>query len=406
MGILRLYSIQFLLILWLSLLSFLSIGYSQGVWKQIERPRLELIYIGAGDQLIDRAGQVALRVYSEQRDEVYCFDEYTPRYFTLFYQMLLGRAQRWTEVYSFPVKVHQWKRADRSITSYPLRLSPRQSMDLAKRLTSYVGENRFIYIGDPFRETGAIHIRNLFDAFLQGQVSLAGREVGRYRSFRDDIALTYINSPLITLGATLFGGPSLDQEYGLWHLSYRPSTLINLFSRVYTSHNELLGQPKKLHIQKRAIQIGFKSIDTLILLGWSCFWILLILSRRFVAAWVPLSWPALWAIGGLISGLIGGIGWFLSIQSLWVDVRTQSGLWYFMPFDLICILPWLFNQSTLPQWLLQYSFFRLGFIGIISIGLWSMFDISPSFSTLILALNLWVCVFASWIDLSEMQQSS
>ena len=375
-------------------------------WRQVERPRIELIYVGPGKNLIDRAGQIALRVYSEQRDEVYCFDEYNPRHFTLFYQTLLGRAQRWVEVYSFAVKVHQWKRTDRSITAYPLRLSPRQNIDLAKRLKSYVGDNRFVYIGDPFRETGATHIRNLFDAFLQGQVSLAGQEVGRYRTFRDDIALTYIGSPLIVMGSTLFGGPSLDQEYGLWRLSYRPSTLINLLSRVYTDHNELLGRPKVLYTQKDSPHLGFKSLGVLILLLWSCFWITLVVGRRFYPQWIPLSWPAFWAIGGLISSLIGSIGWFLSLQSLWVDVRTQSGLWYFMPLDLVCIIPWCLNRSALPSWLIHYGIFRIGLITLISTALWMVFDIIPSFSTLILALSIWICLFASWIDLSEKQQSS
>ena len=95
-----------------------------------------------------------------------------------------------------------------------------------------------------------------------------------------------------------------------------------------------------------------------------------------------------------------------SIQSLWVDVRTQSGLWYFMPLDLICILPWLLNQSTLPRWLIHYGIFRVGFIMVITGGLWSIFDVIPSFSALILALSVWVCLFASWIDLTEKQQSS
>ena len=151
---------------------------------------------------------------------------------------------------------------------------------------------------------------------------------------------------------------------------------------------------------------GFKSLGIFILLLMSCLWTALVVGRRFKPQWVPISWPLFWALGGVMSGLIGTIGWFLSIQSLWVDVRTQSGLWYFMPLDLICILPWLLNQSTLPRWLIHYGIFRVGFIVVITGGLWSIFDVIPSFSALILALSVWVCLFASWIDLTEKQQSS
>jgi len=207
---------------------------------------VELLTMGAGDDIFSSFGHAALRVRGPRRDIVYNFGytRFAPR---LLLDFIRGEARFWGAKESYRAIVGEYASLDRSVYRQPLRLSPAQHRRLARLLDGALDHLRSTYVYDHFRDNCATRLRDVIDRATAGAVrrQLAGRSTGTtYRQLaREGFAGSW---PLLLATETFLGRPG-DHVVDRWEAGFLPRLLAADLRRVVVAGQQLAPPPELVH---------------------------------------------------------------------------------------------------------------------------------------------------------------
>ncbi len=328
-------------------------------------PRLALVVVGPGDSPYTLYGHAGVILFPEgdgALDSARLFnfgitDFKRPHYIADF---LEGQVAFWGHERALTTYLKRWKRQDRTITVYPLRLTTAQTERLVDRMRLLVREDNKHYIYDTFRENCATRIRDLLDTETAGAVraTLAGQPTGR--SFRDDVRAAYAGQPALLLLTEIFPGPALDRPRDAWALAYRPQALADGLARVEINGASLLMPPQVMRAREGADPLAGNPNRAKHFLG-ICAGALLLMA--LVVVGVPPR-----VRGVILAGLLT-VDVLVSVPLLWVALTTHwpdmQGAWlplWLTPLDIG--LFWTAGRLTLlkgtgGRWARSWVWLRL-----------------------------------------------
>lgn len=315
-------------------------------------PYLELITIGPTDDLFTLYGHAAMRVVeaAELRADgqppahagrlfnfgITHFRE--PGYMERFAR---GTVRFWGDAGSYARDVRRWARRDRSITRYPLRLSPAQRRCVVDRMTRDIEPEHREFVYDTFRDNCATRLRDLLDECTGGAIFGVLGEAPGERRFRDDVRFAYSGEPALLFFSDLIPGRHFDQPRSQWALAYRPEALAQGLSQVLIQTaaglHPILGDAIVEHARQSADPRTGRTQRAeilLYLLSGLCTLLALFAWRLPVRMRAGLLLPLV-----LFGALHGALLWWLSVGTAWPDMRAPTLLLYFMPFDLVLLWP-------------------------------------------------------------------
>lgn len=304
-------------------------------------PSTELVIFGEGDDVFSRYGHVGIRVFSNDRDQIYNFgitNWERPNYVLDFLQ---GRVRFYGKASNWGRELARYTKWDRSVTRYPLQLDEAARAELVKRLDVLVLPENREYVYDTFRENCSTRLRDLLDQVTGGAVrrQLEGGPPGD--SFRDDVRRAFADFPALLLLMEVVPGRELDRPRHRWERTYRPAVLGELLSKVRMGEGDtertLLGAPIVERTRKAGPALGgFVHLGQAVLFALAGLLVFLgSRSPRWTTrgrSLVALTVLALMCGTALVLSLV-------PVISAWPEMRENWLLLALPPLDLVLFLP-------------------------------------------------------------------
>ena len=339
----------FLLSICLSNVSF-SNPYQDQVYYDLDRVKetpvlkqftLEVVLVGPGSLLSESLGDLALRIQSSSHDLLYGLTPLSHSPFIPYINFLVGDSKAKPEVRFYQSQIDQWTRRNRTITSYPLQISPQQEKTLVEtveRITAIDIERPY----EPVSHGAGTRFRGLFDQLLDGALRSTIEQKTIQRSLREELRLILSSHISALFFMELFAGPRFDEPWGLWKLCYRPHTLMSVLQSVQINGRPILGRPRVIHQRKGqspwVVQTRFAL--TLSVLFLFCLVGMAMTIRVYFGPKVSIGL----VLFALSSGCLGSFSLWLSALSGLGELRSAWTLLLFSPLDLL-LLPMILSEQ-------------------------------------------------------------
>ena len=305
----------------------------------------EIIYIGPGDSTYSLFAHVAIRLKDSRSDLIYDLGITSHLGVTGLGHIAMGSALFHGERRSFQKMLKSWRRRDRDVIAYPLNFTDEQLNHLRTELESRTGTGATSYLYDPLRENCGTQLRQVLDLISEGALSRSISKIANAKlTFRDDTRDGYAKRLGVLAAIELIVGPSLDLDRGAWALAYRPQRLIEQLRTLRIGMKSLLGQKQILNVRQGPSTTG-GSAAYLVPLTIMIILLVILLSlwaygqrvkRRLLRGKVS-SRVALWiTYYGMttLSVTMTGLAFWLSLNSVWIEVRNSWLLILGSPLDL------------------------------------------------------------------------
>jgi hypothetical protein len=328
---------------------------------------VELLIMGAGDELFARFGHAALKVRHRGGGELVYnygyarFDD--PRLILAF---LRGRSRFWVGAQRFGRAFRDYRDDDRSFYRQPLALRPAQHEELALLLEQAVRpENRY-YRYHHFDDNCSTRLRDLLDRVTGGALrrQLAGRPTGL--TLRELVREGFGGRLPIALAAELLIGRAVDTPIDEWRGAFLPRILSQAVMRVRLEGGRQLAGPPLALYERRAPSPLARDPRRAEKLLWAiaggvalaCAALWLLARRRSRLAGLPLALCAL-ALGAAALPL-----WALAAATAGQlpELSVNENLLYLWPTDLALLVPavrWLRGKLVAGRLLRGYALARL-----------------------------------------------
>lgn len=305
-------------------------------------PRVELVFVGVGDDPYSLYGHAAMLVLEDpeapiEDAELFNFgvtafteDGYVQKF-------LGGRVQFWGDSRRYGRQLEKWREADRTVVRRVVDLDPEATARLITHLRLDITRERRDYVYDTFRENCATRLRDYLDLYSGGAVFAALGPIMTARSFRDDVREAYAGLPPLLMLTEVVPGVELDRPRTLWERAYLPAALVDGLSMVTTARGPLLGETTVDH--RRAgpdPRAGWIHIGQALV---AAFGVLFALGAVFAPRLGRRARGALLAAWALGAAGLGALLVLVGLGSDWPDMQRNWLLLAVPPTDLCLLVP-------------------------------------------------------------------
>ncbi len=234
----------------LALLLLPSVAAAEGTERR-SAPEVELLTMGAGDDVFASFGHAALRVREAGREgKVYNYGYTRFEDPHLVLDFLRGRASFWVGRQSFRAALDDYRSEDRSVYRQPLALGEAERAELARLLEENLRPEHRHYRYHHFADNCATRLRDLIDRASGGALRrrLVGRPTGT--SFRALCREGFANRLGVVLLGELLLGRELDRPIDAWQGSFLPRILAEELRGVTRAGVPLAGPPEPLYLRR------------------------------------------------------------------------------------------------------------------------------------------------------------
>ncbi len=267
---------------------------------------IELITIASGEYYWEAFGHSAIRIKTEETDDLYGFGYFNFNDEDFFLKFARGDMEYYLGIDSTYSELNKYITEERKVWRQELHLTYAQKHELLKKL-NYLSqpENRY-YHYDYFLNNCTSQIRDILDEVTDGEISNQLKSINTLNSW-NDITFPAINQTWMNLGIAISYGLPAYLDRTQWQLSVFPESFAHDLAEIQTKGSWIspmvsINQPKNL----RVYQYSFFKTHYAVL---GCIFILLLgmalkLSRKFTS----LIWLVLQSLLGIALIML----WFFS----------------------------------------------------------------------------------------------
>jgi hypothetical protein len=318
-------------------------------------PEVELITMGAGDDLFEKFGHAAMcLVYREGKRRTVCFNYGTTdfhSYSSLIWDFLRGRSEFWVSTNTRGKMVAGYRRHDRTVWRQVLPLTPAQALVVEDFLLENAREENRYYRYDHYRDNCSSRLRDVIDYVNDGALSDRTEEAPHGLTYRELTRRGFAGSTVLLLASDLLIGRVADRTPTTWEAMFLPDVLR---AEVET---QFRARPVTFHERRGA------PFATEPGMGGRWIWVLLALAlaapvaaarragRRMRLALIAAAAPL---------ALLGLIVWGVALSTTMPELRWNEAVLVFLPLD--AALPFLS-----PRWRLRYAAARMGLLSLVTL---------------------------------------
>ncbi len=363
-------------------------------------PEVYFVAIGVSDDMYSLYGHAAILVKkSDQTIEeglLYNFGVTSFNEDNYIQRFIGGRVNFWANAKPYGTQLARWRRADRTVTRYPIQLEAQTKRRLIKDLERAVLPENKDFLYDTFRANCATKIRDFLNDHTQGELRMALSAENEMRTFRDDVRIAYSNQLAYLLATELVAGFELDRPRTTWQLSYRPEELESALKKTTLSTGQrLLGAPQ-VDSKREANdpRDGWPFVGVAFILLLSGLMVIAAVLVRHLGQRAQAIVASIWIVGSVG---FGGLLLWVGQTSDWPEMQHNPLVWMFLPFDLLLLGPLWFPKKISSAWVSLYLMMRLSVGSVILFSSPMALEFSTPFAPKVLNLAglgfLWrVCV--------------
>jgi hypothetical protein len=190
-------------------------------------PVVSVLTIGQGNQVFERFGHNALRIWDTVTGEdlsynwgMFSFDQ--PRFLRRF---LSGDTRYWVEAIPTAWLLQHYAEGDRRIDEQVLALTPEETERLVAFVRENVREENRYYRYDYFRDNCSTRLRDALDHALGGALHRRYAELGTTLTYRDESVRLTARAPWAQAGIDIALGPRADRPITAWESMFIPMRL-------------------------------------------------------------------------------------------------------------------------------------------------------------------------------------
>lgn len=321
----------------------------------VAAPRIELITMGAGDDVFSKFGHAAICVFSAGEVDGTCYNYGTADFSTpgpLTWNFIRGRAEFWVSTMRWSRLLEVYEDYDRTIYRQVLPLSDHAAEGLARRLEmDRLPENRF-YLYHHFHDNCTTRLRDHIDQ-ATGGVLRKDADAPYSRTYREMVRAGFAGNAGLLALAELLMGRVADARPTLWEAMFHPDVLrLQVWKR-------LGARPEAAYQRRKPLASGSLAAGRWVLLGLAAGLGVVVtagaLSGRRWARRVGLVAAGL-CLGALALLLDG-----LALLSTMRELTRNELLLVFWPTDLALV-------ALDGRWLRGYLLVRLGALALVALA--------------------------------------
>lgn len=328
-------------------------------------PQIDLIIVGPGSQFYTIFGHLAVLVRSQpdtpiENGELFNFGVTNFKDSGYLWAFITGTAIFWGNVKPFSRQLKKWNREDRTVTRYPLLLSPPAKRELYKRFKRLTEPEHRMFRYDTFRENCATRVRDALDDVTKGQLSRAWKSKATSETFRDRARYGYSHYPAFLFLLDWGAGRVMDSPRTAWQRAGEPAYFESAIPGLRMADGTPLFGPGIVDAERRGpAAVGGPTVWVTL---FSCILgcLLFVLAWRWRAGAGRLTGVVI-GCWGLFCGTFGTVLLALHSISLWPETRENWLIAGAFPLDLLVMIPawlWLRGGARVPAWVLGYVRFR------------------------------------------------
>lgn len=192
-----------------------------------EELTIALITLGPGAAVWERFGHNAIRVTDARTgaDTMYDYGRFDFAAEKFFLRFAQGRMHYWTQGDPASLVIRAYVRADRSVWSQELDLTPAQKLALRDFLEWNTRDENKFYRYDYFRDNCSTRIRDAIDRVLGGVIETQTGSVPTGTTWRSHTRRLTSMAPLAYTGLHTGLGPATDRPISAWEEMFIPLSL-------------------------------------------------------------------------------------------------------------------------------------------------------------------------------------
>ena len=291
-------------------------------------PNIELIIYSAGPDLYSFWGHAAIRVIEPSgRDVVYNFGsvDFSGNFLL---RLLRGRVVAYVSRSTAKQSFDTYRAEDRTIVRRKLNIPAKKRRALAKRLASYVENDRFDYRYDHFADNCSTRVAMEIDSALDGKLKVEA-SASEDRTYRERALAMVRSSTILYVFLDVVMTDVIDEPINRWQASFLPHVLATAVDAASIDGEPLVAEKivvyESVGLEKTKRDFGWP---------WVKIYMLLVLPIAAFTYWRP-------RVGALFSGLVFSV-LGVAILLLWFGttydfVKGNVNLALFWPTHI-----WLF----------------------------------------------------------------
>ena len=325
-----------------------------------EKAEISILTIGPGDNLYDKFGHSAFRVYDPENDIDYAFnygvyDFDTPNFYTKFAQ---GKLLYKLAVSEFEPFLNSYKAQDRWVEEQVLNLSYSEKQGVFNFLQDNAKPENKYYKYDFFYDNCATRIRDVLVSVLGDKLKYNANLAEEGYTFRELIQKNVHYNSWGSLGMDIAIGAVVDRKASSWEYQFLPEYVYkaNEGATIATASGTtaLVKTTKKLYDTEERPESGNFFVSPLFIFGILGLLLVFVTYKNYKNQQRSRYLDMLIF---LVTGLIGVILlllWFATDHS--TTANNYNLLWA-LPFSLLFFT--LISRQTPKRWLQRYTFFLL-----------------------------------------------
>lgn len=291
-------------------------------------PAIDLITMGAGDDLFSHFGHSAICVTDARSPGGRCYNYGTADFSTpvpLTWEFIRGRAMFWVSVVPFDRMVRWYVAEDRTVWRQRLPLTPAEARALADALEASTAEAVKFYRYHHFEDNCTTRIRDLVDQAVGGRVRRYSGDRRDGPSFREYARQGFAGHAPLLVAANVVLGRAADRPTTAWEGMFLPERFRDAVE------GALGAKPVVVFARRAPLLPGSTSAGELLLAGLGLGLAALVLTTRWVG---PRAERVGLALTGVVLGVFGAGLWALAILSAFSELRINEVLLVVVPLDL------------------------------------------------------------------------
>jgi len=325
-----------------------------------EKAEISILTIGPGDNLYDKFGHSAFRVYDPENDIDYAFnygvyDFDTPNFYTKFAQ---GKLLYKLAVSEFEPFLNSYKAQDRWVEEQVLNLSYSEKQGVFNFLQDNAKPENKYYKYDFLYDNCATRIRDVLVSVLGDKLKYNANLAEEGYTFRELIQKNVHYNSWGSLGMDVAIGAVVDRKASSWEYQFLPEYVYkaNEGATIATASGTtaLVKTTKKLYDTEERRESGNFFVSPLFIFGILGLLLVFVTYKNYKNQQRSRYLDMLIF---LVTGLIGVILlllWFATDHS--TTANNYNLLWAF-PFSLLFFT--LISRQTPKRWLQRYTFFLI-----------------------------------------------
>ncbi|HTE50607.1 MAG TPA: DUF4105 domain-containing protein [Kofleriaceae bacterium] len=320
-----------------------------------DAPIVELITMGAGDDLFEKFGHAAMcLVHDRGKRRTICFNYGTTDFESvqsLVWDFLRGRSEFWVSTTTRGRMIASYRAADRTVWRQILPLSPGQALEMEGLLLDNAREENRYYQYDHYRDNCSSRLRDLIDEVTRGALSAATDSEIQDMTYRELTRRGFADSAVLLLASDLLVGRATDRRPTTYDAMFLPEVLRAQVEARFGAH------PTIFHERRgRAFPVDA---------GMGGRWVWVVLALAFAAPVAAARRTGrrerlAIAAAAIPLALIGVVLWTVALATTMPELRWNEAVLVFLPTD--AALPFL------PAlWRARYAAARVALLAVVTL---------------------------------------